>query len=316
MATKLDVGGEVYQFAVGVATISFTPLFDRAALLRRVNLSNASARDTWDLTIGGRVVASFRDAAGGNNRVLRVDPNNPAPTPGYFAWVRDILGVDPSFPVPQGLTATLASRGGATADIDFEVLEVDPADVPATMLNHFAGRHFLIPIAWALVAGAAGAGPTQVDTQFAPSWLPALFSATPLPVNWEIKLLALFLEGMGVNTFSGAVNVQSTTQDVRIIKNGTLLFSRTTSGIPNRGRASAVGSANTVFGAQSGIFPPFEFAPFSQENLLSVPIRLHGGDNVQILQEFQGAFTGAPVYQDALITAIADVMVPSAAGSI
>lgn len=99
-------------------------------------------------------------------------------------------------------------------------------------------------------------------------------------------------------------------------KNGTLLFSRSTSGIPNRGKASAAGSANTVFGQQSGMFDPFVFASFDDTPILRVPISLQGGDNLLIQQELQGDGTGGAAYLDAIVTAICDVVVPSGAGSV
>jgi len=318
MATKLDVGGEVYQFTVAGASQTFTPLFDRAALLKRVNITNPSAKDNWTLNIGGRDLAVFRLSTVGNQQLMSITPPGSAPNLDFFAYCRNFLGIDPVFPVPLGLSAKLSSVGGATADIDMELLEVDPSDAGSMAINHFLGKHFLIPITWFLNASqsAAALGVVTVDTQVAPSWFPAIFAGAQVPEGWVIKILALFLEGVGVNTFSGAANHQSTTQTVRFSKNGTLLFSRTTSGVPNRGKASAAGSANTVFGQQSGVFPPFVFGDFDDSGILRQPIVLRGGDNLLIQQELQGDGTGGASYLDALITAICDVQVPSGAGSV
>jgi hypothetical protein len=318
MATKLDVGGEVYQYTVAGASQTFTPLFDRAALLKRINVTNPSAKDNWLLNIGGRDIAMFRLSTVGNQQLLSIAPPGSAPDVDFFAYCRNFLNVDPTFPVPLGLSAKLSSVGGATADIDFEVVEVDPSDANTLAVNHFQGRHFLIPITWYLNASQSGAalGVVTVDTQVAPSWFPAIFAGAQVPEGWLIKILALYTEGVGVNTFSGAANHQSTTQTVRLSKNGTLLFSRTTSGIPNRGKASAAGSANTVFAQQSGVFPPFVFSDFDDSPVLRVPIILKGGDNLLVQQELQGDGTGGASYVDALITAICDVTVPSGAGSV
>lgn len=316
MPIKLDVGGEVYQYTVAGASQTFTPLFDRAALLTRVNLANVSAKDNWTLNIGGRDIAVFRHSTLGNQQLLQAVPPASAPNLDFFTFCRQMLGKDVTFPVPLGLSAKLSSVGGATADVDMEVIEVDQADAGVIALNHFLGKHFLIPVTWYLNAGQAAAGVVGTDTQVAPSWFPTINAGAQVPKDWQITLLAVFLEGVGVNTFSGAANHQSTTQTVQIKKNGTLLFSRTTNGIPNRGKASAAGSANTVFGQQSGLFPPFTFASWDFRSVLRQPIVLKGGDNLVVSQELQGDLTGTASYADALVTAICDVLVPSGAGSV
>jgi hypothetical protein len=318
MPTKLDVGGIVYQYGIGVATLSVTPLFDRAMLLKRINLSQVSAKDNWTLTIGGRAVATFRQSTVGNQQLLTACPPGSAPNTDFFTLLRNVYGIDVTFPIPLGLTATLASAGGATADIEMEMIEVDASDAGTLAVNHFLGKHFIIPITWynnTAIPAAAG-GVVQADTQVAPAWFPALFAGAQVPAGWVIKMLALFAEGVGVNTFSGAADHQSTTQDWRLTKNGTLLFSRTTNGIPNRGKAAAAGSANTVFGQRSGVFPPITLASFDDENKLQVPITLREGDNLVIQQEIQGDTTGTAAYLDSLLTAFCDITVPTGAGSL
>jgi hypothetical protein len=318
MATKLDVGGQVYQFGIAAATQTFTPLFDRAALLTRLNITNPSAKDNWTLNIGGRDIAVFRISTVGNNQLLSVAPPGSAPGLDYFEYCRNFLKQQATFPVPLGLSAKVSSVGGATADIDMELLEVDPSDANVMAINHFQGKHFLIPVTWYLNASQSSAalGVVTVDTQVAPSWFPALFAGAQVPAGWQITILALFVEGLGENTFSGAANHQSTTQTVRFSKNGTLLFSRSTSGIPNRGKPSAAGSANTVFGQQSALFDPFVLSSFDDSNILRAPIVLRGGDNLVVQQELQGDATGGFSFLDATIVAICDVVVPSGAGSV
>ena len=314
MPIKLDVGGLVYSRGLAAASLNFTPLYDRAALLRRLSLANESAADTWDLTIGGRVVSSFRQFNGGNQKLLQVGTATKLPQYDFFQYCRDQLDIDPAFPGPIGLTATLASRGGATADILAELVEHDPGDFGAPGLNDFRGTDFLIPVSWALAASVSAAGPTQVDTQYAPAWFPPLFNNTPLSPGWQIEILALFMEGVGVNTYSGAANHQDTTQAWHFLKNGTELFTRAGQGIPNRGSASAAGSANTVYSQEDSIFPPLLFSSFDGENNLAVPITLRQGDAFQIMEEFQGDFTGGASYLGSILNAICRVHVPSGAG--
>lgn len=318
MATKLDVGGQVYQYTVGGASQTVTPLGDRAMLLKRINLSNPSAKDNWTLNIGGRDIAVFRHSTVGNQQLLQSAPPGSAPNTDFFTYCRNFLKTPVTFPIPLGLSAKLSSVGGATADVDMEMVEVDASDASALALNHFLGKHFLIPISWYLNASqsAAALGAVGMDTQVAPSWFPAIYAGAQIPAGWQITLLALFTEGVGVNTFSGAANHQSTTQTVRVSKNGTPLFSRTTTGIPNRGKASAAGSANTVFGQQSGVFPPIVLGSFDDENVLPVPIVLRQGDNMVVQTELQGDGTGGASYVDGLVTAICDVVLPSGAGSL
>src|SRR6266704_508829 len=183
MPTKLDVGGEVYQYAIAGASATYTPPFDRAAILKRINVTNPSAKDNWLLNIGGRDIAMFRLSTVGNQQLLSVAPPGSAPDNDFFAFCRNFLNVDASFPVPLGLSAKLSSVGGATADIDFEVLEVDPSDANSLSVNHFQGRHFLIPITWYLNANvpAAVGGVATLDTQVAPSWFPAIFAGAQVP---------------------------------------------------------------------------------------------------------------------------------------
>src|SRR5712691_5024036 len=135
MATKLEVGGLVYQFGVGVATSTYFPPYDRGALIKRINLSNPSARDNWTLTIGGREVARLRQHTAGNQQWLFPSAGLAAPNVDYLTYVRYILGIEPQFPVPVGMPAILASVGGATADIDWEVVEVDASDAAQVTLN-------------------------------------------------------------------------------------------------------------------------------------------------------------------------------------
>lgn len=305
-----DVGGYVYAQAEAAATLTITPLFDRAAFVRRINLSNPSAADNWTVNVGGRELLRFRELTVGNQSLLRVSDSSTAPKLDFWEYCRNILGIDPSVPVPNGQSLIFSSVGGATGDIDIEFEEVSIADANVRGINHYLGNVFLAPITWFLNAAQSAAAAVQFDTQISPAWFPALFSNTALPVNWKVELLSLFLEGMGVNTFSGAANHQSSTRDLRVTRDGVQMFTRASLGIPLRGSDSAAGSANTVFGQRGGIFRPFVFQMPSDDAKPPLPIVLNGGDVLQLFVDLIGDLTGAASYANAMQVAIARVTVP------
>lgn len=307
-----DVGGQVYAQAEGVATLSFAPLADRAAFLTGLNVSNESAADNWTVSVGSRELFRFRHLSGANGfqRPFHRVFNGLSTRLDFFEYCRNVLGVDARIPIPNGQAITVASVGGATADIDFILQEVDNPSANVRGFNHYMGSEFIMPLAWFLNATQSAAGAVQVDTQVSPQYVPNIFNSVGLPTDWRIELLALFLEGMGVNTFSGAANHQSTTRDVRMTRNGTILFTRGGLGIPNKGSDSAAGSANTVFGQRSAIYPPFEQCLSTDDNVLSPSITLKGGDALQIFTDLNGDLTGGASYANDLILAIARVTVP------
>lgn len=307
MATKLDVGPRIYQFAIAAATIAVSPLNDRALLVRRVLINNVSADDTWTFTCGGKEIFRTRVLTAGNQRLFLEPGPTAAVSPNFWDYCRKVLAKDPSIPVPNGQTLTVASVGGATADIDVEAIETDISDLSPSLPNHYLGTRFLVPLFASLAASQAAAGVVNCDTNVVPSWLPNLLIGTMDTQAWEVDLLAIFPEGMGVNTFSGAANHQSVTQTTRLIKNSVQLFSRTTSGIPNRGSASAAGSANTVFGQQSAVMPPFIQSGYSDENLFDVPVTVRNGDTLNVALELSGDLTGGASYARALQAFIAEV---------
>lgn len=310
---RTEVGPRVYNQGLAVATLSTQPVFDRAALVRRINITNASAADDWQVIVGQRELMRTRDAAAGNQRFFRVADSSTAPKLDFWEFCVAALGIDPTIPVPLGMTLVVQSVGGATADIDVEFKEVDPGDANAYPTNHYQKNVFILPIQWRLAASQSAAAVVQLDTQTAPPYVPALFSNTPIPVGWKVEILALFLEGMGVNTFSGAANHQSTTQELRAFLDQRQIFTRVGAGIPNQGSASAAGSANTVFGQRSGVFRPFEFQLPTPDGVLDTPIVLGGGETLQLLWNLTGDLTGGASYANALVAAICRVTVPGAA---
>lgn len=312
---KTEIGPRIYQDALAAAVLNYQPPFDRAAIIRRLCVSNVSANDTWTVTVGGREIMRFRILTTGNQRLLQPAVGTQGPKDNWFDHTRTQLGVDPSIPVPLGMTLTVASLGGATADIVVEGKEVDQGDVNAPgAANHYRGNLFIIPIYWSLAAAQAAAalGAVQFDTQVAPPYVPALFSNLGLPVNWKVELLALFLEGGGVNTFSGAANHQSQTRSVWVVKNQVQILTRTAHGLPDRGLASAAGSVNTVVGQQSGFFSPFELDGPDLDSVWDTPVQLLGGEALQLLLEMTGDGTGGASYANFLQVATARVTVPQA----
>ncbi len=309
-----DVGGFFYDQTIAAATRTVTPLADRALILRRVGITSPSANDNWTINVGGRELARFRELTVGNQHLLRVSDASTAPKMDFFEYCRNVLGIDASFPVPNGQQLIVSSVGGATADIEMELEEIDVASGNLKVLNHYLGNQFLIPIAWLLNASQSAAGAVQFDTQIAPLWVPSLFSNLGIPVQWKIEVLALFLEGMGVNTFSGAANHQSTTQDIRWFRDNVQILTRSGLGLPLRGSASAAGSANTVFGQEAGIFRPMEQQMPSDDPALPAHIVFGGGDVSQLLLDLQGDLTGGASYANAIQVAIARVTVPPLVG--
>lgn len=305
-----DIGGYGYAQGEVVATLSVAPLADRAMMVRRINLANPSAADNWDVTVGGRKLMRFRELTVGNQGLLRVSDAATAPRMDWWEYCRNVLQLDPTVPVPQGQTLDITSQGGATADIDIEFYEVDPATANVRGLNHYLGNKFLIPIGWFLNAAQSAVGPVQFDTQIAPPWIPNLFGAVGLPVNWEIEFFSWFLEGAGVNTFSGAANHQSTTRDIRVFRDQVQMFTRSGLGIPDRGSDSAAGSANTVFGQRSGIYRPMFTQLPTDDASHPAMMKLGGGDVLQMFLDLVGDLTGGASYANALQYAICRVTVP------
>src|SRR5579859_790115 len=324
MAVKTEIGPRVYQEAIGAAVLNYSPPNDRAAIIRRISIQAVSGNDTWTVSVAGRELMRFRVLTTGNQRLLFLPTAGStgatqAYRPNFFDWCRNVLGMDPSISVPLGMTLSIASVGGATATIVVEGKEVDRADADIVGLNHYKGNVFLMPITWFLNAAFSGAagGAVQLDTQVAPAYVPALFSNAQLPAGWKVELLALFLEGAGVNTFSGAANHQSATRDLQVFKAQTQLFTRTAHGITNIGSASAAGSANTVLAQAALMFPPFEQSGDNADSILEVPLQVQTGEAMQLLHELTGDGTGGASYATALQVAIARVTVPlSSAGAL
>lgn len=304
---KTENGPFLYQFAKAAASMTFTPIADRGALVRRISITAPSANDTWVVHSKAKEILRFRVRTTGNQNLLRGDDQATMPHDTWFDFCRWILGMDPSVPVPLGQSLDVVSLGGATANILVEFEEHDTTDLSTAMLNHPDGKEWLIPITTFRAASVAAVGVLADDTQIAPAWLPNFLLGTVGNSAWRVQLLAMFMEGAGINTFSGAANHQSTTNTTQLFLNSRLLNSRSTNGIPNVGAASAAGSANTVFGQVMAIQNAFERAGSGYENVFNQPIVMGNGDTFQVFHEIIGDVTGGADYSGASVIFVARV---------
>jgi hypothetical protein len=305
---RLDLGPFLYQYGVGVATLSFAPVADRGAKVRQIGITAPSATDNWVVTVEGKPIMVFRVRATGSQNIVRDDDQSSIFHSDFFNYCRQALGMDPSIPVPLGQTMTVASVGGATANVQIQFEEHDNSDLNPSLLNHPTGSEWLIPIYTYLNTGQALPGTFSDDTQVAPSWLQPFLIGTMCTSAWRLQLLAAFFQGIGVNTFSGAANHTSITRAKHIVKNGVDLFGRSVpAGIPNVGLASAAGSANTVFGQVLSSFQSFERTPNFTDNVFNLPISIQNGDTFNVREEITGDLTGTASYEPELAVWIARV---------
>lgn len=295
-----EVGGYAYQYALATASLQFTPIPDRAAIVKDISITGVSANDTWVVTVGGKEIMRFRLLTSGAQHLAGNSDVGSDPNKTFFDYCRWQLGLDPSIPVGQGQIMTVASVGGATGNIAIEFEEHSPSDISTSMLNHWQGKEFLIPLTAFLSTNVAAAGVVNNDTQVGPAWLPNFLVGVSVTSAWRVQLLAAFFQGAGVNTFSGAVNHQSITNTVQMIRDSVNLGSRTTKGIPNVGVASAAGSANTVLQTLLGPYHAFDFDIGGYFGTLDVPIVLQNGDTFNVADEVTGDVTGGASYSAAL----------------
>lgn len=306
----LQVGPRGYTDSLAVATKIYTPLFDRAAHVTDVRITNASATDQWTFTVGGReifrtlVFASGYQNVMGNPVTLGLDNRS------WLPFISDLLGRRITVPVPQGQSLTIASVAAATANIEIEFEEVSPGDIQASLPNHYQGNETYHPIVQYINAAQAAAGTVPMDTQISSAWVPKILHNVPIPVNWRIDLLAMWNQGLSINTFSGAANHVSNTEFLQGIWNGQTLFTRDATGIPFLPSAAAAGSANSVFLPLLQRYNPFQLMPIGNNQSFDPMITLNGGDNFEFDVVTAGDFTGNPSYAIPLVLLLAHVVGP------
>lgn len=309
-----DIGPRAYHQLTGVATSSFTPQFDRAAKVRRILIDKVSASDVWIVSIQGRELARFDIQTTGNQQPLSGPYSGYPKTNDIFEMYNSIYNDEISYPVPLGQAFTVSSVGGATANITLVFTEYAPGEIQPGQVNHPQGNRMILPLVGYRAAAVTAAGEVPFDTQVGPSWFPNIFVDGILPPNWQFRILAMFLEGGGVNTFSGAADHRSTTTYLAVLRNGQRLFTRDAlGGIPLLGQASAAGSANVVTANDESPFPPFQESDLFDWSQLEYPIVFGGGDQYQLRLGVTGDVTGGASYAAMRMLFLCDVRNPGAA---
>lgn len=306
-----DVGPRIYHQAGATATLSFSPQNDRAAVITRFLIDKVSAGDVWRYSCDGREIAAFDIQTFGNQQPLSA-PNSAYPkNVDLFDMYNAVFNERLIFPVPWGTTATITSDGGATANILYEAQEYDRGEINLSMMNHPRGTRFILPLIGYVNATIAASGEAKFDTQVGPKWFPNIFVDNEIPPNWTFRILCMFLEGGGRNTFSGSADVQSTTSYLGIRKNGTIMYTRDAlGGIPLIGQASATGSANTAVGTDIGPNPPFQESQLYDWEPIPPMEVLSDGDAYQFRLAVTGTFTGGADYSHMRQMFLCDVRTP------
>ena len=303
----LDAGPVLNRYGAGVATLTLTPMQDRAAIVTRIGLSAVSATDIWDVTIAGKLVASFRQSTVLGNNLLNMIQDQQSVKRNIFDYLRDVLSTQLIYPIPQGQSLTISSRGGATANILLAFQEVQPSDITANLLNHPNGKTFILPYYGYINAAVAAAGATALDTEIKPAWLPSIFLNSAFPSGFKLTLLSLFINTASENTYNGAANHVSQTADLRLTKNGQEMFTRDALGFAALAIAAVAGSANTTYLPLMSFFPAFGDSYAAQRNTLNPPIVWSPGDTGLWELDITGDVTGGANYADASVLALCKV---------
>lgn len=303
------LGPRGFKKTLAAATATFTALQDRSAYVRDIQILNSSADDTWTLTIQQTQKWVVPVRAGGNNQVLGVKATTDFVGRTLFRWAREHLGIDLSFPIPQGQTLTIASTGGATADILMSYEERSVGDATGDQLNGQNSVRNILPIFLTpgTTAQTSGTSLIDFDGQIAPSGFPKLYGDVNIPANFTLSVIAFFLEAMGINTFSGAADHKSNTLDLVATYSGQQLFSRdANAGIPMVGEAAASGSANTVLETDLGPYPAFQTMRDGIQSVMPMPLVLRGGSDIHFQLAVTGDATGTADYDAALVGMLVD----------
>lgn len=306
-----DIGPKGFTQAQTVDSLSFTPQADRAAIVRDILIDKVSAADVWRVKVGPAERAAFDIEVLGNQQPL-AGPYSGYPKNNDLFDVFNALSNDKLlYPVPMGQTFKVSSDGGATADIQLAYTEYRPEELSAGMLNHPLGTRIICPLVGYRAALVTDVGENTFDTQVGPSFVPNIFVDGVIPQGWEIKILAMFLEGGGRNTYNGSADHQSNTTYLGVQSNGRTLYTRENlGGIPLVGQPSATGSANTVVGTDAGPLPPFqESNPFNME-ALEMPFTLGAGAQYRFRLNIAGDVTGGADYSAVRQMFLCDIRFP------
>jgi hypothetical protein len=321
MARRLEIGPVGYVKAIGAATQSLTPLSDRSILITSIRITAPSADDTWTLNIASKDVAWFRVDTVAHNSINSAPSASSPANRDFWTWAEHVIGKPVSYPLPNGQVATVSSVGGATADISIEFEEHDKLDMShSTLLNHYGGKKYRMPI-WAyLAAAAATATEIPFDTQISPAFVPKIFTGTQIQAGYEVDIHALFIEGAGVNSYNSSTDQRAITDHVYAIVNSQRLFTRvpytsgastatSQDGIPCVGTAAATGSGNSVYGADLERFPAFQVFREDNSPIINPAIHLGPGATSSWGYGFTGVFTNTKAFSHARLLALCDVTV-------
>lgn len=297
----MGAGPRIHKNGTAVATLSLTPQQPYSAVVHRVLIDKVSATDTWTFTAGGQELFTVRIDTAGHQQLLSAATGAFPSDNDLFAFCENVLEDLLAIVVVTGQTLTVASAGGATADISIVYEEFPQGAVNGVGVNSAGGNSYYAAV-YGYIAGATTVvGENLLSGQYGLSFIPQFMKGGVFPQGWEVDIVGMFLEGAGVNTFSGAADHRSVTDHLAIVKNGQRLFTRdATGGIPLVGTAAAAGSANAVYGADYTPYPAFQDADPMNWKRLDPPLTLRPGDNVNFYLGTTGDQTGGADYSHAL----------------
>lgn len=314
---RLEIGGRGYVAGRATASVSYTPLFDRAGRVTDIKLGWSDDPETVVISVAGKELMRVLVPQVGNQSVfgspapvLATADNGHALPHSLFTILRRRWGIDMSIPVPNGLTLEVASLSGGDIDAQIEFQEVDSGDINSSQTNHPQSNEVIIPIFGYRAADIASNLPASFDTQIAPPWVPDLFTGAEFPPGFTATVLAMFTEGVGQNTGDGTPDVFSNTSYIKVTRNGQQMFTRNGTGIPNVGVKAAAGGANNVYGQIMAPFPPVQSWGFEEGGALDPPFLYHPGDTVLWQHVVAGDVTDGNDYSHAVVVLVAKVTRP------
>jgi hypothetical protein len=294
-----------------------------------LRITKPSASDDWILSVSSKELARFRIDTVGNQQVLGNPSGSSPANRSIHTWADEVLDKPLVYPVPNGQVCQITSLGGATADIGIEFEECDRGDIQKTETNHFEGKKFRLPIYGYLSSTIADNNEHYFDTQVSPTFVPKVFTNVQIQAAYEVVIHAVWMEGGGRNTYSGAADKLSVTDHLFMTVNGQRLFTRvpypvtalgatsgqgsnaavnaTMDGIPCVGSAAAAGSANSVYGADLERFPPFQVFRTDDEPIISPGIKLTPGSTPGLGIALNGTTTGGASFAHNYCVLLCDV---------
>lgn len=307
MASPQDVGGRVYFQDSGSASYDYTPYQPLANIVDKLVVTNLSTDDIIAISVNEKVLWRVPVFAHSLNRILDDSPTNFPEQDNFFDWFKDAFGYQLTFPVAQSFVFNVRTEGGATFDLYLEAMEVLAGVVTPQMINDPRSNRYVLPVFGSIAAAITKNGPNNIDTFVAPNYIPEVFLPTKQPGGYVTRLLALWADAFGINTFNGGADDQSTVQYLRIAKNGQPMYTRTNKGIPNVGSPSATGSLNAVYKGELQRYPPFLLCKDYESSVLAPPLEFMQGDTIEFALAFNGAYAGTPDYSEMLLVGLLDV---------